>query len=127
LRLLRSVGLANHADHLSHHLSGGQQHRVAIARALAISPNLILFDEPTSALDPALVGEVVAIMKRLAENGMTMLIVTHEVSFAHDVADSVIFMNEGVVIEEGTPKEALGAPKHEHTQRFLNLMHAGAK
>ncbi|MDQ0391342.1 amino acid ABC transporter permease/ATP-binding protein [Labrys monachus] len=122
MRLLRMVGLGNHADHLPHRLSGGQQQRVAIARALAISPRLMLFDEPTSALDPELVGEVLAVIRRLAEMGMTMLVVTHEVRFAREVADRVIFMDEGVVVEEGTPDEVLGAPRHERTQRFLRMV-----
>jgi polar amino acid transport system permease protein len=120
--LLRMVGLANHADHLPHRLSGGQQQRVAIARALAISPRLMLFDEPTSALDPELVGEVLAVIRRLAEAGMTMIVVTHEVRFAREVADRVIFMDEGHIVEQGPPEEVLGRPKHERTQRFLRMV-----
>jgi polar amino acid transport system permease protein len=101
LSLLASVGLGRHADHLPHRLSGGQQQRVAIARALAISPRLMLFDEPTSALDPELVGEVLAVIRRLAEAGMTMIVVTHEIRFAREVADRVVFMDEGTIVEQG--------------------------
>jgi polar amino acid transport system permease protein len=122
LNLLASVGLSQHANKLPHRLSGGQQQRVAIARALAISPRLMLFDEPTSALDPELVGEVLGVMRRLAEAGMTMIVVTHEVRFAQEVADRVVFMDEGLVIEQGTPAEVLGTPKHERTQRFLRMV-----
>jgi polar amino acid transport system permease protein len=122
VNLLRMVGLANHADHLPHRLSGGQQQRVAIARALAISPRLMLFDEPTSALDPELVGEVLAVIRRLAEAGMTMIVVTHEVRFARDVADRVIFMDEGQIVEQGPPGDVLDRPKHERTQRFLRMV-----
>jgi polar amino acid transport system ATP-binding protein/polar amino acid transport system permease protein len=122
MNLLRMVGLANHADHLPHRLSGGQQQRVAIARALAISPRLMLFDEPTSALDPELVGEVLAVIRRLAEAGMTMIVVTHEVRFAREVADRVIFMDEGHIVEQGPPEDVLDHPKHERTQRFLRMV-----
>ncbi len=122
MNLLRMVGLANHADHLPHRLSGGQQQRVAIARALAISPRLMLFDEPTSALDPELVGEVLAVIRRLAEAGMTMIVVTHEVRFAREVADRVIFMDEGYIVEQGTPEDVLDRPRHERTQRFLRMV-----
>src|SRR3979490_3144408 len=122
MNLLRMVGLANHADHLPHRLSGGQQQRVAIARALAISPRLMLFDEPTSALDPELVGEGLGVMRRLAEAGMTRIVVTHEVRFAQEVADRVVFMDEGMIIEQGTPAEVFGAPKHERTHRFLRMV-----
>jgi polar amino acid transport system permease protein len=108
MNLLRMVGLAKHADHLPHRLSGGQQQRVAIARALAISPRLMLFDEPTSALDPELVGEVLAVIRRLAEAGMTMIVVTHEVRFAREVADRVIFMDEGQIVEQGPPRRCVG-------------------
>jgi polar amino acid transport system permease protein len=121
-RLLQMVGLAHHANHLPHRLSGGQQQRVAIARALAISPRLMLFDEPTSALDPELVGEVLAVIRRLAEMGMTMLVVTHEVRFARDVADRVIFMDEGKIVEEGPPADVIDQPKQERTRRFLRLV-----
>ena len=120
--LLASVGLSQHVDKLPHRLSGGQQQRVAIARALAISPHLMLFDEPTSALDPELVGEVLGVMRRLAEAGMTMLVVTHEVHFAREVADRVVFMDEGLIVEQGTPAEVLGNPKQERTQRFLRMV-----
>jgi polar amino acid transport system permease protein len=122
LSLLASVGLARHADHLPHRLSGGQQQRVAIARALAISPRLMLFDEPTSALDPELVGEVLAVIRRLAEAGMTMIVVTHEIRFAREVADRVIFMDEGSIVEQGTPAEVLDNPREERTQRFLRMV-----
>src|SRR3982075_4630294 len=122
MNLLRMVGLASHADHLPHRLSGGQQQRVAIARALAISPRLMLFDEPTSALDPELVGEVLAVIRRLAEAGMTMLVVTHEVRFARDVADRVVFMDEGQIVEQGPPEQVLDHPSQERTQRFLRMV-----
>ena len=122
LSLLASVGLGRHADHLPHRLSGGQQQRVAIARALAISPRLMLFDEPTSALDPELVGEVLAVIRRLAEAGMTMIVVTHEIRFAREVADRVVFMDEGTIVEQGTPAEVLDNPKEERTQRFLRMV-----
>ncbi|MCV7070853.1 amino acid ABC transporter permease/ATP-binding protein [Mycobacterium rufum] len=122
LALLRDVGLEQHAHHLPHRLSGGQQQRVAIARALAIQPKLMLFDEPTSALDPELVGEVLQVIRRLAEAGMTMLVVTHEVRFAREVADRVVFMDGGKVVEQGTPQDVLDRPSHPRTQRFLNLV-----
>ncbi|MBV9065100.1 MAG: amino acid ABC transporter permease/ATP-binding protein [Methylobacteriaceae bacterium] len=124
MRLLDAVGLANHAHHLPHRLSGGQQQRVAIARALAISPRLMLFDEPTSALDPELVGEVLAAIRHLAESGMTMIIVTHEVRFAREVADRIVFIDEGQIIEQGTPKEVLDRPTQERTRRFLRMVDA---
>jgi len=124
--LLKAVGLTAHADHMPHRLSGGQQQRVAIARALAISPRLMLFDEPTSALDPELVGEVLAVIRRLAEAGMTMLVVTHEVRFAREVADQVVFMDEGRVVEHGTPQKVLDRPKHERTRRFLRIVEGQA-
>jgi polar amino acid transport system permease protein len=122
LNLLAAVGLSQHVDKLPHRLSGGQQQRVAIARALAISPRLMLFDEPTSALDPELVGDVLAVMRRLAEAGMTMLVVTHEVRFAQEVADRIVFMDEGLIVEQGTPAEVLRNPKQERTQRFLRMV-----
>jgi polar amino acid transport system ATP-binding protein len=100
-------------------LSGGQQQRVAIARALAMDPKLMLFDEPTSALDPELVGDVLDVMRDLARSGMTMIVVTHEIGFAREVADTVVFMDGGVVVEAGPPAEVLGAPKHERTRSFL--------
>jgi polar amino acid transport system permease protein len=122
MRLLVSVGLADHAGHLPHRLSGGQQQRVAIARALAVSPRIMLFDEPTSALDPELVGEVLGVIRALADAGMTMIIVTHEVRFARDVADRVVFMDGGMVIEQGPPTQVLNNPEHERTRRFLRLV-----
>ncbi len=122
MRLLDAVGLAKHAHHLPHRLSGGQQQRVAIVRALAIRPRLMLFDEPTSALDPELVGEVLTVMRRLADTGMTMIVVTHEIRFARDVADRVIFMDDGHVVEQGPPDAVIGAPSHERTRRFLRLV-----
>jgi polar amino acid transport system permease protein len=121
-RLLAAVGLAGHAHHLPHRLSGGQQQRVAIARALAIHPTLMLFDEPTSALDPELVGEVLAVIRRLAEVGMTMIVVTHEIRFAREVADHVIFMDEGSIVEQGPPAQVIDNPHHERTRRFLRLV-----
>ena len=122
LRLLAAVGLARHAHHLPHRLSGGQQQRVAIVRALAIQPRLMLFDEPTSALDPELVGEVLAVMRRLAEAGMTMVVVTHEIRFAREVADRVIFMDEGRVVEQGPPEAVIDNPRQERTRRFLRMV-----
>ncbi|WP_075214031.1 amino acid ABC transporter permease/ATP-binding protein [Mongoliimonas terrestris] len=118
--LLESVGLASHVHHMPHNLSGGQQQRVAIARALAIDPTLMLFDEPTSALDPELVGEVLQVMRHLANDGMTMIVVTHEVRFAREVADRVVFMADGRVVEEGPPEDVFGNPKEERTRRFLS-------
>lgn len=120
--LLKSVGLAAHADFLPHRLSGGQQQRVAIARALAVKPKLMLFDEPTSALDPELVGEVLGVMRGLADAGMTMIVVTHEIRFARDVADRVVFMDGGEVIEQGTPEQVIDNPSHERTRKFLNVV-----
>ncbi len=125
-QLLAGVGLSEHRDHLPHHLSGGQQQRVAIARALAISPRLMLFDEPTSALDPELVSEVLAVIRRLAEAGMTMIVVTHETRFAKEVADRVVFMDEGRIVEEGPPAQVLEAPREERTRRFLRLVERDA-
>ena len=122
LSLLRDVGLEQHAYHLPHRLSGGQQQRVAIARALAIQPRLMLFDEPTSALDPELVGEVLQVIRRLADAGMTMLVVTHEVRFAREVADRVVFMDGGRVIEQGPPEQVLGSPQEPRTRQFLNMV-----
>ena len=120
LALLERVGLADKADAFPHQISGGQKQRVAIARALAMKPDLMLFDEPTSALDPEMVGEVLTVMKELAREGMTMVVVTHEMGFAREVADRVIFIDDGVIIEEGTPEELFGNPKHPRTQDFLN-------
>ena len=119
VKLLNQVGLGDKLDAYPANLSGGQQQRVAIARALAMEPKIMLFDEPTSALDPELVGDVLAVMKELAEEGMTMLVVTHEMGFAREVADRVVFMYDGVVLEEGTPQEIFTAPKHERTRQFL--------
>ena len=120
MELLRRVGLEEKADCYPHQLSGGQQQRVAIARALAMDPDIMLFDEPTSALDPEMVGEVLAVMKELAEGGMTMVIVTHEMGFAKDVADRVLFIADGVICEEGTPEELFGNPQQDRTRDFLN-------
>jgi polar amino acid transport system permease protein len=119
-QLLARVGMPEKADAYPNALSGGQQQRVAIARALAMRPKLILFDEPTSALDPELVGEVLDVMRGLARSGMTMVIVTHEIAFARDVADKIVFMDEGVVVEQGSPEQILGNPRHERTRRFLS-------
>ncbi|MEU5786249.1 amino acid ABC transporter ATP-binding protein [Micromonospora purpureochromogenes] len=119
LRLLERVGLAEKAGNYPGQLSGGQQQRVAIARALAMHPKLMLFDEPTSALDPELVGDVLDVMKGLAADGMTMVVVTHEMGFAREVADSVAFLDGGVVVESGTPADVLGDPRHERTRAFL--------
>jgi len=127
VRLLAAVGLARHVDHLPHRLSGGQQQRVAIARALAVSPKLMLFDEPTSALDPELVGEVLTAIRHMAEAGMTMIVVTHEVRFAREVADRIVFMDEGLIVEQGTPAEVLDRPTQERTQRFLRLIERPAR
>ncbi|NYI97967.1 polar amino acid transport system ATP-binding protein [Streptomonospora nanhaiensis] len=120
LRLLARVGLEEKAGAYPRQLSGGQQQRVAIARALAMRPDLMLFDEPTSALDPELVGEVLDVMKGLAEEGMTMVVVTHEMGFAREVGDSLVFMDGGVVVESGSPREVLGNPRQERTKAFLS-------
>jgi ABC-type polar amino acid transport system ATPase subunit len=120
--LLERVGLADKLDEYPERLSGGQQQRVAIARALAMDPQVMLFDEVTSALDPELVKEVLDVMRELATEGMTMAVVTHEIGFARDVGDRVIFMDEGVVVEEGDPKQVLDKPKEERTKRFLGLV-----
>ncbi|MDT3873950.1 amino acid ABC transporter ATP-binding protein, partial [Staphylococcus aureus] len=119
LSLLDKVGLKEKADVYPNQLSGGQKQRVAIARALAMHPDVILFDEPTSALDPEVVGDVLKVMKDLAKEGMTMVVVTHEMGFAKDVSDKVIFMADGVVVESGTPVEIFEQPQHERTQNFL--------
>lgn len=120
--LLRKVGLAEKAHAYPHKLSGGQQQRVAIARALAMNPKLMLFDEATSALDPELVGEVLKVMRQLAEEGMTMVVVTHEMSFARDVADHVIFMDQGCIIEQGTPEQIFSHASNERTRSFLGMI-----
>jgi polar amino acid transport system ATP-binding protein len=119
LDLLRRVGLEERADHYPAQLSGGQQQRVAIARALAMKPKLMLFDEPTSALDPELVGEVLDVMKDLAGAGMTMVVVTHEIGFAREVADQVVFMDDGQVVEAGPAGELIANPRHQRTRAFL--------
>jgi polar amino acid transport system ATP-binding protein len=120
LRLLERVGLGDRGGAYPSQLSGGQQQRVAIARALAMQPKLMLFDEPTSALDPELVGEVLDVMRGLAEEGMTMIVVTHEMGFAREVGDSLVFMDDGVVVERGDPKQVLVDPRHERTRSFLS-------
>jgi polar amino acid transport system ATP-binding protein len=118
--LLASVGLGDKSDHYPSQLSGGQQQRVAIARALAMEPKLMLFDEPTSALDPELVGDVLDVMRKLAKSGMTMIVVTHEIGFAREVADRVVFMDDGVVVEDGSPSQVIDSPKNERTKSFIN-------
>ena len=122
LELLRRVGLAAKADWYPSQLSGGQQQRVAVARALAMKPMLMLFDEPTSALDPELVGEVLAVMKELAQSGMTMMVVTHELGFAREVADRVVYMDQGAIVEQGAAPEVLGAPREARTKAFLSAV-----
>jgi polar amino acid transport system ATP-binding protein len=117
---LEKVGLAGKEDAYPAHLSGGQQQRVAIARALSMDPDMMLFDEPTSALDPELVGDVLDVMRKLADEGMTMLVVTHEMGFAREVGDRLVFMDDGVIVEEGDPREVLANPQHERTQKFLS-------
>ncbi len=119
-QLLARVGLADRGDAYPNQLSGGQQQRIAIARALAMSPKLMLFDEPTSALDPELVGEVLDVMKSLARDGMTMVVVTHEMGFAREVADRVVMMDQGRIIESAPPEQFFGAPRHERTRQFLS-------
>ncbi len=119
LQLLEKVGLGDKADHYPYQLSGGQQQRVGIARALAIRPELMLFDEPTSALDPELVQDVLSTMKTLAGEGWTMVVVTHEIKFALEVADTVVVMDDGVIVEQGSPATLFAQPRHERTQRFL--------
>jgi polar amino acid transport system ATP-binding protein len=119
-RNLAKVGLAEREDAYPAHLSGGQQQRVAIARALSMDPDMMLFDEPTSALDPELVGDVLSVMKDLAAEGMTMMVVTHEMGFAREVGDKLVFMDGGVIVEEGDPREVLADPRHQRTQAFLS-------
>ena len=119
LDLLDQMGLSDRAGHYPHQLSGGQKQRVAIARALSMEPEVLLFDEPTSALDPQMVGEVLSVMEDLAKQGLTMLVVTHEMAFARDVSTHVIYMSEGVIEEEGTPEQIFGAPKSDKTKEFL--------
>ena len=120
MELLRTVGLEDKRDAYPAQLSGGQKQRIAIARALAMQPHVMLFDEPTSALDPEMVGEVLEVMKKLAEDGMTMVIVTHEMGFAREVGDRILFMDGGVIVEQGTPAEVFGHPKHARTRDFLS-------
>jgi polar amino acid transport system ATP-binding protein len=119
-RNLEKVGLTDKEDAYPAHLSGGQQQRVAIARALSMDPDMMLFDEPTSALDPELVGDVLEVMRTLAREGMTMMVVTHEMGFAREVGDKLVFMDDGVIVEEGDPDEVLGNPQHERTRSFLS-------
>ncbi|WP_315524043.1 amino acid ABC transporter ATP-binding protein [Pseudoramibacter alactolyticus] len=121
-KLLERVGMLDKADAYPKQLSGGQQQRVAIARALAMNPDVMLFDEPTSALDPEMVGEVLNVMKKLAQEGMTMVVVTHEMGFAREVADRVIFIDGGVIVEEGKPEDVFGNPQNERIQNFLNMV-----
>ena len=121
-RLLDEVGLGHKAEAYPSQLSGGQQQRVAIARAVAMEPKLMLFDEPTSALDPELVGEVLRVMKNLAKQGMTMLVVTHEMGFAREVADQIVFMADGVIVESGPPEQVIDHPRHERTRSFLSSL-----
>ena len=120
---LGRVGVGDKADHFPLQLSGGQQQRVAIARSLAMGPEIMLFDEATSALDPELVGDVLGVMRSLAEDGMTMMVVTHEISFARNVADRVVFMADGVVVEEGPPSHVIDDPRHDRTRQFLRQVH----
>lgn len=122
MQLLKRVGLEEKADVMPQQLSGGQKQRVAIARALAMQPDIMLFDEPTSALDPEMVGEVLAVMKELAASGMTMVVVTHEMGFARDMADRVVFMADGLIVEEGKPEDIFTSPKEKRTQEFLNCI-----
>ncbi|HTG68837.1 MAG TPA: amino acid ABC transporter ATP-binding protein [Candidatus Udaeobacter sp.] len=122
MSLLDKVGLAGKRDEFPERLSGGQKQRIAIARALAMSPRVMLFDEPTSALDPEMVGEVLLVMKELARDGITMIVVTHEMGFAREVADRVIFMDGGYIVEEGTPSEIFESPRHERTKAFLGKL-----
>jgi ABC-type polar amino acid transport system ATPase subunit len=119
---LEKVGLAEKADEYPIRLSGGQKQRVAIARALAMEPRVMLFDEPTSALDPELIGEVLAVMRELAHEGMTMLVVTHEMGFAREVADRMLFFDDGIILEQGPPGEIIGNPQHERTKKFLDAV-----
>ena len=122
MELLRRVGLADKADSYPWQLSGGQQQRVAIARSLAMNPDIMLFDEPTSALDPEMIGEVLTVIKELAQGGMTMIIVTHEMNFARDISSRIIFMEDGVILEEGPPAEVFQNPREERTRKFLNMV-----
>ena len=121
-KVLETVGLADKKDNFPNELSGGQKQRVAIARALAMEPEVLLFNEPTSALDPEMVGEVLKVMKDLAKSGLTMLVVTHEMDFAHDVSSRVVFMDQGVIVEDDRPEVIFDNPKHERTKEFLSRM-----
>ncbi|NMB43226.1 MAG: amino acid ABC transporter ATP-binding protein, partial [Clostridiales bacterium] len=125
--LLSQVGLSDKLDHYPHMISGGQQQRVAIARALALEPDILCFDEPTSALDPELTGEVLKVIRSLAEGNTTMIIVTHEMDFAREVSDRVIFMDDGMIVEQGDPKEVFTNPKEERTKQFLSRYKAGER
>ena len=120
--MLERVGLGDRLDHYPSMLSGGQQQRASIARALVLNPDVILFDEPTSALDPELVGEVLSTMKKIADSGITMVVVTHEISFARNVATRVVFMEDGVIVEEGPPEQVIDHPRNERTRKFLNII-----
>ena len=120
MALLAEIGLSDRAKHYPHQLSGGQQQRVAIARALALKPDILCFDEPTSALDPELTGEVLKVIRSLAEQKTTMVIVTHEMAFARDVADQVIFMDQGVIVEQGPARQVIESPREERTRQFLS-------
>ena len=120
MRYLEKVGMAPYVNAKPRQLSGGQKQRVAIARALCMEPEIMLFDEPTSALDPEIVGEVLDVMKNLAQQGMTMVVVTHEMAFAKEVSDRVVFMDQGVILEQGSPKEVFGNPKEPRTREFLS-------
>ena len=122
---LKNVGLLDHANHYPRHMSGGQQQRVAIARALALQPDILCFDEPTSALDPELTGEVLKVIRELADQNTTMIIVTHEMAFARDVADHVIFMDDGRIVEQGDPRQVFENPSEERTKQFLSRFHEG--
>ena len=122
MELLERIGLADKANAYPSTLSGGQKQRIAIARALAMNPKVMLFDEPTSALDPEMVGEVLDLIREVADDGMTMVIVTHEMGFAREVADRILFMDGGVIAEEGTPEEVFDHPKNERTKQFLNCV-----
>jgi ABC-type polar amino acid transport system ATPase subunit len=125
LELLAKVGLSDKADARPRQLSGGQQQRVAIARALAMNPRIMIFDEPTSALDPELIGEVLDVMTRLADSGMTMLVITHEMGFARDVSNKVVFMDEGIIVEQSPPSKLFTEPEHARTRQFLQRMLSG--
>ena len=124
IKILKKMGLADKADYYPYQLSGGQQQRIAIARALAMKPKMLFFDEPTSALDPELTAEILSVLKALAAEKMTMIIVTHEIDFARSVSDRVVFMDKGLIVEEGSPKDVIDNPKNERTKTFLKKMQA---